>query len=46
MKENTEELVGIIAIDQAKHIEDAEGEVFRVIQIVETACFISNNLLK
>ncbi|MGI6226507.1 MAG: aldehyde dehydrogenase family protein [Peptococcales bacterium] len=40
MKENTEELAAIIARDQAKHIEDARGEVNRVIQIVETACSI------
>lgn len=40
MKEYVEELASIIAVDQAKHIEDARGEVNRVIQIVETACAI------
>lgn len=40
MKEYLEELALIIAIDQAKHIDDARGEVSRVIQIVETACAI------
>lgn len=40
MKENLEELATIIAVDQAKHIDDARGEVSRVIQTVETACSI------
>jgi len=40
MKKNVEELAAIIAIDQAKHIDDARGEVNRVIQTVEAACSI------
>jgi len=40
MEENLEELAYAIAIDQAKHISEARGEVQRVIQIVETACSI------
>jgi malonate-semialdehyde dehydrogenase (acetylating)/methylmalonate-semialdehyde dehydrogenase len=40
MQENFEELAFSIAIDQAKHISEARGEVMRVIQILETACGI------
>ncbi len=40
MEENIEELAHSIAIDQAKHISEARGEVQRVIQIIETACSI------
>lgn len=35
-----EELAFSIAVDQAKHIADARGEVNRTIQIIETACGI------
>lgn len=40
MEKNLEELAHAIAIDQAKHISEARGEVLRVIQIIETACSI------
>jgi malonate-semialdehyde dehydrogenase (acetylating)/methylmalonate-semialdehyde dehydrogenase len=40
MEENLEELAFAIALDQAKHISEARGEVQRVIQILETACSI------
>ncbi|MFH0994001.1 MAG: CoA-acylating methylmalonate-semialdehyde dehydrogenase [Pseudomonadota bacterium] len=40
MEENIEELAHSIAVDQAKHISEARGEVQRVIQIIETACSI------
>ncbi|MCE5243493.1 MAG: CoA-acylating methylmalonate-semialdehyde dehydrogenase [Syntrophobacteraceae bacterium] len=40
MEKNLEELAYSIAIDQAKHISEARGEVQRVIQIIETACSI------
>ncbi|MDM8539773.1 CoA-acylating methylmalonate-semialdehyde dehydrogenase [Desulfococcaceae bacterium HSG9] len=40
MQENAEELAVSIAIDQAKHISEARGEVQRVIEILETACSI------
>ncbi|MFH1138513.1 MAG: aldehyde dehydrogenase family protein [Pseudomonadota bacterium] len=40
MEENLEDLAFSIAIDQAKHISEARGEVQRVIQIMETACSI------
>jgi malonate-semialdehyde dehydrogenase (acetylating)/methylmalonate-semialdehyde dehydrogenase len=40
MEKNLEELAFSIAIDQAKHISEARGEVLRVIQIIETACNI------
>ena len=40
MEKNLEELAFSIAIDQAKHISEARGEVLRVIQLVETACSI------
>ena len=36
--DRAEELAQIIAIDQAKHIKDARGEVDRAIQLVETSC--------
>ncbi|MEW5724701.1 MAG: aldehyde dehydrogenase family protein [Thermodesulfobacteriota bacterium] len=38
MQEDLEELAFAIAVDQAKHIAEARGEVQRVIEIVETAC--------
>jgi malonate-semialdehyde dehydrogenase (acetylating)/methylmalonate-semialdehyde dehydrogenase len=37
MKDNHEDLAQSIALDQAKHISEARGEVQRVIQILETA---------
>ncbi len=37
MIERTEELAVAIAVDQAKHISEARGEVQRVIEILETA---------
>lgn len=40
MIEKAEELAVAIAIDQAKHISEARGEVQRVIEILETACSI------
>ena len=40
MEEKHEELAQAIALDQAKHISEARGEVQRVIEIVETACGI------
>ncbi len=40
MQENLEELAQAIAIDQAKHISEARGEVGRVIEIVQMACSI------
>ena len=40
MQEHAEELAVAIAIDQAKHISEARGEVQRVIEIIETACGI------
>ncbi|MEN6484537.1 MAG: CoA-acylating methylmalonate-semialdehyde dehydrogenase [Syntrophobacteraceae bacterium] len=40
METNLESLAQAIAIDQAKHISEARGEVQRVIQIFETACSI------
>ncbi|MFO7710018.1 MAG: aldehyde dehydrogenase family protein [Desulfobacterales bacterium] len=40
MEERREELAFSIAIDQAKHISEARGEVQRVIEIIETACSI------
>ena len=40
MVDHQEELAVSIALDQAKHISEARGEVGRVIQILETACSI------
>jgi len=40
MEEKREDLAYSIAIDQAKHISEARGEVQRVIEIIETACGI------
>lgn len=40
MLENSEDLAFSIAVDQAKHISEARGEVMRVVQILEAACSI------
>ncbi len=40
MIDQEEELAFAIAVDQAKHISEARGEVQRVVQIIETACTI------
>jgi len=40
MEENAETLAFSIAVDQAKHISEARGEVSRVIELIETACSI------
>jgi malonate-semialdehyde dehydrogenase (acetylating) / methylmalonate-semialdehyde dehydrogenase len=40
IKERSEALALSIAIDQAKHISEARGEVARVVEIMETACSI------
>ena len=40
MQEKLEDLAQAIAIDQAKHIAEARGEVGRVIEIVQMACSI------
>jgi malonate-semialdehyde dehydrogenase (acetylating)/methylmalonate-semialdehyde dehydrogenase len=40
MLDNQEELAVAIAVDQAKHISEARGEVLRVVQILEAACSI------
>jgi len=40
MIENEEELAFSIAVDQAKHISEARGEIRRVIEIIEASCSI------
>lgn len=40
MVDNKEELAVSIAVDQAKHISEARGEIGRVIEILETSCAI------
>ncbi|OED42009.1 methylmalonate-semialdehyde dehydrogenase [Chromatiales bacterium (ex Bugula neritina AB1)] len=40
MQENLEDLAQAIALDQAKHISEARGEVNRVIEIVQMSCSI------
>lgn len=40
MIDHQEDLAVSIAVDQAKHVSEARGEVQRVIQILETACSI------
>lgn len=40
MVDNEEELAVSIAIDQAKHISEARGEIRRVVEILETSCAI------
>ena len=40
MLDKQEELAVAIAVDQAKHISEARGEVLRVVQILEAACSI------
>jgi malonate-semialdehyde dehydrogenase (acetylating)/methylmalonate-semialdehyde dehydrogenase len=40
MEDHQEDLAQAIALDQAKHVGEARGEVARVIEIIETACGI------
>ncbi len=40
MVDNEEELAVSIAVDQAKHISEARGEIRRVVEILETSCAI------
>lgn len=40
MEENAEELAVSIAVDQAKHISEARGEIARVIELIDAACSI------
>jgi malonate-semialdehyde dehydrogenase (acetylating)/methylmalonate-semialdehyde dehydrogenase len=40
MLDHTEELAVAIAVDQAKHISEARGEVARVVELIEAACTI------
>lgn len=40
MKDNAEKLALSIAIDQAKHISEARGEIARVVELIDTACSI------
>ncbi len=40
MVDNEEDLAVSIAIDQAKHISEARGEIRRVIEIIEASCSI------
>jgi len=40
MVDNEEELAVAIAVDQAKHISEARGEIRRVVEILETSCAI------
>ncbi|MEE4164708.1 MAG: aldehyde dehydrogenase family protein [Desulfocapsaceae bacterium] len=40
MVDNEEELAVSIAVDQAKHISEARGEIRRVIEIIEASCSI------
>lgn len=40
MQDNAEELAVAVAVDQAKHISEARGEVARVVEIIEAACAI------
>ena len=40
MQDNAEQLAVAIAVDQAKHISEARGEVARVVEIIEAACAI------
>lgn len=44
MHDNLEELAEAIALDQAKHISEARGEVNRVIEIVQMACCVPSLL--
>jgi len=40
MIDKEDDLAVAIAVDQAKHVSEARGEVQRVVQIIETACSI------
>uniref|UniRef100_A0A3Q4I225 methylmalonate-semialdehyde dehydrogenase (CoA acylating) n=1 Tax=Neolamprologus brichardi TaxID=32507 RepID=A0A3Q4I225_NEOBR len=45
IKDNIKELAKIITLEQGKTLADAEGDVFRGLQVVEHACSITNLML-
>jgi malonate-semialdehyde dehydrogenase (acetylating) / methylmalonate-semialdehyde dehydrogenase len=45
IRENTNELAGLITLENGKTIADAKGDVFRGLEVVETACQVAPLLL-
>ena len=45
IREHTNELAGLITLENGKTIADAKGDVFRGLEVVETACQAAPNLL-
>jgi malonate-semialdehyde dehydrogenase (acetylating)/methylmalonate-semialdehyde dehydrogenase len=45
IREHTEELARSITIEQGKTLQDARGDVFRGLEVVETACNMGNSLM-
>lgn len=45
IRENTNELAGLITLENGKTIADAKGDVFRGLEVVETACQAAPQLL-
>jgi len=45
IRENTNELAGLITLENGKTIADAKGDVFRGLEMVETACQAAPHLL-
>ena len=45
IRENTNELAGLITLENGKTIADAKGDVFRGLEVVETACHTAPLLL-
>jgi malonate-semialdehyde dehydrogenase (acetylating)/methylmalonate-semialdehyde dehydrogenase len=42
IRDNTDELARLITVEQGKTLADAKGDVFRGLEIVETACNVSS----
>jgi acyl-CoA reductase-like NAD-dependent aldehyde dehydrogenase len=45
IRENTNELAGLITLENGKTIADAKGDVFRGLEVVESACQVAPLLL-
>jgi malonate-semialdehyde dehydrogenase (acetylating)/methylmalonate-semialdehyde dehydrogenase len=45
IRDNTDELARSITIEQGKTLQDAKGDVFRGLEVVETACNIATHML-
>ena len=45
IRENTEELAANVTLEQGKTIPDSHGDVFRGLEVVESACTMGNNMM-